>query len=106
MFTGTVPRDVRALSATRLVGVGQYRGGEIESSPTPLPSLESHQRLPHDLEVAVGAELRRQYEQGNSINNLASLHGYSIARVRRYLSLASTPLRQRGKGPHPTATKE
>lgn len=83
-----------------------YRGGEIEPSPTPLPSLESHQRLPYDLEVAVGAELRRQYEQGNSINDLASLHGYSIARVRRYLSLASTPLRQRGKGPHPTATKE
>lgn len=76
-----------------------YAGGQIERPLTALPTLESHQRLPHDSELAVSAQLRRQYEEGASISDLAAQHGYSIARVRRYLALANTPLRQRGARP-------
>ena len=76
-----------------------YSGGQIERPAAPLPALESHQRLPHDSELAVSNELRRLYEEGKSISDLAALHGYSIARVRRYLALANTPLRQRGARP-------
>ena len=41
-----------------------YAGGQIERPLTALPTLESHQRLPHDSELAVSAQLRRQYEEG------------------------------------------
>lgn len=76
-----------------------YAGGQIERPLAPLPMLDSHQRLPHDSEIAVSAQLRRQYEEGASISDLAAQHCYSIARVRRYLTLANTPLRQRGARP-------
>ena len=78
---------------------GRVYSGKIERPLAPLPMLDSHQRLPHDSEIAVSAQLRRQYEEGASISDLAARYDYSIARVRRYLTLANTPLRQRGARP-------
>lgn len=70
-----------------------YEGGEIET----LPPLESHERLEKDSEIAIGKLLRDEYEEGRSIKDLAAEHGYSIARIRKYLALVDTPLRSPGR---------
>ena len=62
-----------------------YTGGEIEN----MPPLENHERLTRESELAVGKLLRDEYESGRSIKDLAAEHDYSIARVRRYLSLVA-----------------
>ena len=72
-----------------------YEGGEIENTPP----LENHERLTKDSEIAVGKLLRDEYETGKSIKDLAAEHDYSIARVRRYLSLVDTQLRPQGRAP-------
>jgi len=43
-----------------------------------------------------GNELRRQYEQGSSIRELASKHDYSIGFVRNLLLQHDTVLRPKG----------
>ena len=72
-----------------------YTGGEIEN----MPPLENHERLTRESELAVGKLLRDEYESGRSIKDLAAEHDYSIARVRRYLSLVDTQLRPQGRTP-------
>ena len=80
-----------------------YQGGVIE----PIPQLDTHERLPTDSEVAVGRLLRDEYERGESIQDLAAEHEYSIARVRRYLHLVETPLRPQGRSrtPQPVSVR-
>ena len=72
-----------------------YTGGESEN----MPPLENHERLTRESELAVGKLLRDEYESGRSIKDLAAEHDYSIARVRRYLSLVDTQLRPQGRTP-------
>ncbi|MGH2548654.1 MAG: MT-A70 family methyltransferase [Thermomicrobiales bacterium] len=68
-----------------------YRGGPIQ-----LPILASHARLDESTSEAVSSELRRRYESGRSIRDLAIETEYSISRVRALLSKADTRLRDRG----------
>lgn len=68
-----------------------YRGGPIQ-----MPILTSHARLDDSTAEVVSYELRRRYESGRSIRDLAVESGYSISRVRTLLQRADTPLRDRG----------
>lgn len=68
-----------------------YSGGEI------LPSLVPNEHVGKDRAEAIGANLRKLYEQGSSVRQLASDTGYSIQRVRSLLLAAKTELRPRGK---------
>lgn len=68
-----------------------YSGGEI------LPSLVPNEHVGKDRAEAIGANLRKLYEQGSSVRQLASDSGYSIQRVRSLLLAAKTELRPRGK---------
>jgi len=45
----------------------------------------------------MGHGLRRRYESGTSIRQLAAETGYSIGRVRTLLLSAGAPLRSRGR---------
>lgn len=69
-----------------------YEGGAIEA-----PFLEPHDRLEKDISDVLAADLRRQYEAGASVRQLAQSTGYSIARVRGLLDKAGTPMRPRGR---------
>lgn len=69
-----------------------YRGGPID-----VPHLKRHMRVePHAAEI-LGSELRRRYEAGSSIRDIALETGYSIARVRTLLESSNTVLRRRGR---------
>lgn len=68
-----------------------YEGGEI------LPLLVPNEHLSKDRAEAIGANLRAQYEQGQSVRQLAADTGYSIQRIRSLLIVAKTALRPRGR---------
>ncbi|MCC9624006.1 hypothetical protein LPB41_20185 [Thalassospira sp. MA62] len=68
-----------------------YTGGEI------LPTLHANEQIPESIAFAIGSEIRIRYENGASIRDLAEETGYSIQRIRSFLSLAETPLRSRGR---------
>lgn len=71
-----------------------YAGGAIQA-----PHLASHERVEDETAEALAAELRRHYEAGRSIRDIALETGYSITRVRSLLQRARTPLRSRGAPP-------
>jgi N6-adenosine-specific RNA methylase IME4 len=68
-----------------------YQGGPIE-----VPQLQLHMRIDDELAEYLGEELRRRYETGHSIRDIATETGYSISRVRTLLERADTPIRSRG----------
>ena len=69
-----------------------YERGEIL-----LPELEPNERVPEEVVLGIGAELKRQYDAGKSIIDLASESGYSITRTRSMLTAAGTEFRTRGR---------
>ena len=71
-----------------------YNGGSIET-----PQLQMHMRLEDEVAEYLGEELRRRYEAGRSIRDIATETTYSIGRVRSLLQRANTPLRPRGAPP-------
>jgi N6-adenosine-specific RNA methylase IME4 len=71
-----------------------YAGGSIV-----VPELQLHMRLDDDTADYLGGELRRRYEAGRSIRDLAQETTYSIGRVRSLLQRANTPIRARGAPP-------
>lgn len=71
-----------------------YAGGSIEG-----PQLQIHMRLDDEIADSLGAELRRRYEAGRSIRDIANETTYSIGRVKSLLQRADTPLRSRGAQP-------
>ena len=68
-----------------------YSGGPIET-----PALDPYERLQPDTQSALAAALRKQYERGKSIRDLAADTGYSIARVRSLLENSAVAIRPRG----------
>ncbi len=68
-----------------------YEGGEIE-----IPQLEPNERIPEEVSLGIGEELRRRYENGATISGLAAEHGLTIARTRSLLTKAGTEFRKRG----------
>ena len=68
-----------------------YSGGPIET-----PALDPYERLQPDTQSALAAALRKQYEDGKSIRDLAADTGYSIARVRSLLENSAVAIRPRG----------
>lgn len=68
-----------------------YGGGEI------LPELRDHEHLSKEIAPALGAELRRRYDGGDSVRQIADDTGYSIQRVRTLLAAAGTEMRPRGR---------
>lgn len=72
-----------------------YAGGPMQVQ-FQAPLLESNARLDDSTADLLGAELRRRYEGGRSIRDIALETSYSISRVRSLLHRAETPLRGRG----------
>jgi N6-adenosine-specific RNA methylase IME4 len=68
-----------------------YQGGEIA-----IPQLEPNERIPEYIATAIGDEIRKEYEKGMSISDLASKYDYSIQRTRSLLMKAGTEFRKRG----------
>jgi N6-adenosine-specific RNA methylase IME4 len=68
-----------------------YGGGEI------LPPLSSNEQIPEPIALAIGREIRKRYEDGASIRELAQESGYSIQRIRILLNLVETSIRPRGR---------
>jgi len=68
-----------------------YEGGEI------LPALRDHEHLSGEIASALSAELKRRYDQGDSVRQIAEDAGYSIQRVRTLLTSAGTKMRPRGR---------
>lgn len=71
-----------------------YEGGPIMA---PAPVLRKEERVSTGAKEEIGNVLRMEYLSGLSIRDLATSHGYSIARVRSLLAAAHTPIRGRGK---------
>lgn len=71
-----------------------YAGGSIV-----VPQLQMHMRLEDEVAEYLGEELRRRYESGRSIRDIATETTYSIGRVRSLLHRANTSLRSRGAQP-------
>lgn len=67
-----------------------------EGGPIAVPQLEPHKRINSTEGLVIGLELRRRYEAGSSIRDLANETGYSIQRVRVLLEKAETKFRNRG----------
>lgn len=67
-----------------------------EGGPIAVPQLKPHKRINSTESLVIGLELRRRYEAGSSIRNLANETGYSIQRVRVLLEKAETKFRNRG----------
>lgn len=72
----------------------QYRG--YEGGAIMVPQLEPNERIPDDVAVAIGEEIRKEYDGGMSISDLASKYDYSIQRTRSFLMKAGTEFRKRG----------
>lgn len=68
-----------------------YEGGPI------LPSLLPYNRLSEEQAEKIGSALKKKYDNGKSVRELAAETGYSIARVRVLLANTNTELRPRGK---------
>lgn len=69
----------------------------------PLPIVRPNERIPAEVSKEIGKELRKQYEAGASINELAARYDYSIQRTRNFLSLAGATFRGRGRKRLPVA---
>lgn len=67
-----------------------YEGGLI------MPTIAPNERLPKEISQKVGEVLRKEYEAGSSINELAAKYDYSIQRTRSLLIQAGTTFRKRG----------
>lgn len=67
-----------------------YEGGAI------IPELQPNERMPKTVASKVGIALRKEYEDGASISDLAAKYDYSIQRVRSLLTDAGTEIRRRG----------
>lgn len=72
-----------------------------EGGPIVVPNLKPHTRIKPTEGAAIGSELRRRYEAGSSIRDLAKETNYSIQRVRALLELSGTQIRRRGGVPLP-----
>lgn len=68
-----------------------YTGGPIE-----VPRIPARTQLPESVTGTLGRELRRRYEAGRSIRQIAAETDYSLGRVRNLLVAAGTELRSRG----------
>ena len=68
-----------------------YEGGAI------LPPLLPNEHISAERAVALGRQLRAEYQRGASVRQLASDTGYSIQRIRSLLEMADTPMRPRGR---------
>ncbi|WP_374605826.1 MT-A70 family methyltransferase [Thermomonas sp.] len=68
-----------------------YEGGPI------LPSLFPNEQIDHNRAKALGSELKKLYQHGRSVRDLAEESGYSIQRVRTLLESANTKMRPRGR---------
>lgn len=68
-----------------------YSGGAI------MPLIKPHEHLSPEQAREIGFVLKKEYESGKSIRDLASLYGYSIQRTRTLLDLAGTEIRRRGR---------
>ena len=71
-----------------------YEGGAIGT-----PQLPLHFRIEEEMADYLGEELRRKYDGGRSIRDIALETNYSIWRVRALLDRADAPLRPRGAQP-------
>ena len=71
-----------------------YEGGEIIGK---VSELRPNEQLTENIAIAIATVLREEYLKGKSIQELAALHQYSIARVRSLLKKVGTPLRSRGR---------
>ncbi|WP_411800959.1 MT-A70 family methyltransferase [Arthrobacter koreensis] len=71
-----------------------YEGGPID-----VPLIGPHERIKPSEMMLIGRELRRRYEAGSSIRDLANETGYSIQRVRALLEKTDTRIRRRGGVP-------
>lgn len=74
-----------------------YGGGEMR-----VPHNDPHVHLPEQAQNAVGAVLRKKYEGGASIRQLADESNNSITRVRSMLLHAGTTIRSRGRSKVPS----
>lgn len=68
-----------------------YTGGAI------MPEIRPNEHIDEHLADAIGQELRKRYEKGGSIRQLAEETGYSIQRVRAALNHSGVVLRPRGR---------
>lgn len=68
-----------------------YEGGD-----TAVPKIRPGKRLPEATELAIGKVLHDEYGSGDTINDIASIHDYSIARKRMLLKMAGAEFRSRG----------
>lgn len=68
-----------------------YEGGPI------LPPLFPNEHIDQKRAKALGDELRKLYQNGRSVRDLAEESGYSIQRVRTLLESANTKMRPRGR---------
>ena len=68
-----------------------YEGGPI------LPSLFPNEHIDQKRAKALGNELKKLYQNGRSVRDLAEDSGYSIQRVRTLLESAKTKMRPRGR---------
>ncbi|MCL2315543.1 MAG: MT-A70 family methyltransferase [Actinomycetia bacterium] len=78
---------------------GQQHAGYAGGDVVRIPQLEPNVRLDRAFAEQVGRGLRRQYEAGTSIRQLAMETDYSIQRIRTLLELVGTPLRSPGRAP-------
>jgi N6-adenosine-specific RNA methylase IME4 len=72
----------------------QYKG--YEGGSILIPRLEPNERIPEDVATAIGEEIRKEYENGTTISDLASKYDFSIQRTRSFLIKAGTEFRKRG----------
>jgi N6-adenosine-specific RNA methylase IME4 len=68
-----------------------YEGGPV------LPPLRPNEHVTDPTAEAMSAELRKLYEAGRSVREIADETGYSIQRIRGLLRLAETNMRSRGR---------
>ena len=68
-----------------------YEGGVL------LPELRDHEHLSDATASALSIELKRRYEAGQSVRQIAEYSGYSIQRVRSLLQASGTIMRPRGR---------
>lgn len=71
-----------------------YEGGAI------MPEFRPNEHIDKSIADAIGMELRKRYEAGDSIRQLAEATGYSIQRVRTTLSASGAVMRPRGRNAH------
>lgn len=70
-----------------------YEGGKM------LPELRGHEHITKTTAAALSRELKKRYQAGDSVRQLAEESGYSIQRVRTLLKAANTTMRPRGRNP-------